>query len=96
MLKSQVISRSDRVACVLTGHGLKDPDATVYYHTGINTKLARPPVAEETWGMRANKPIRVADDLSAIVDAIGAAGDMDSSGASGYVPTSEDLPFVEY
>lgn len=96
MLQSQVISRSDRVACVLTGHGLKDPDATVYYHTGINTKLARPPAAEETWGMRANKPIRVADDLSAIVDAIGAAGDMDSFGASGYVPTSADLPFVEY
>ncbi len=84
------------MACVLTGHGLKDPDATVYYHTGINTKLARPPVAEETWGTRANKPIRVADDLPAIVDAIGAAGDMDSAVAGGYVPTPGDLPFVEY
>ena len=95
LLKSQIISRRDRVACVLTGHGLKDPDATVYYHTGINTKLARPPAAEETWGLRANKPLRVADDLAAIVAAIG-ADDFDSAAVGGYVPTAADLPFVEY
>ena len=29
-----VIARSDRVVCVLTGHQLKDPTATVAYHSG--------------------------------------------------------------
>jgi threonine synthase len=96
LLDARVISRSERVACVLTGHGLKDPDATVYYHTGINTKLARPPAAEEPWGSRANRPIRVADDLAAIVNAIGAAQEMNSPAVGGYVPTLGDLPFVEY
>ncbi len=30
-----VIAPSDRVVCILTGHQLKDPDATVAYHTTI-------------------------------------------------------------
>lgn len=96
LLERQIISRSDRVACVLTGHGLKDPDATVYYHTGINTKNARQPAPEATWGSRANKPIRVDDDLSAILAAIGASGDIGADAGAGYVPTALELPFVEY
>ena len=39
-----LIAPSDRVVAVLTGHGLKDPDATVNYHTGGATKFANPPV----------------------------------------------------
>ncbi|MBX9584851.1 MAG: threonine synthase, partial [Gemmataceae bacterium] len=33
LVKEGVIAPSDRVVCVLTGHQLKDPDATVAYHT---------------------------------------------------------------
>ena len=33
-----VIAKSDTVVCILTGHELKDPDATVKYHTGIDMK----------------------------------------------------------
>ena len=29
-----VIAADDRVVCILTGHGLKDPNATVGYHSG--------------------------------------------------------------
>ena len=43
LLANDTICRNERVACVLTGHGLKDPDATVHYHTGIKTKDAKQP-----------------------------------------------------
>ena len=57
-----VIDRAARVVCVLTGHPLKDPDATVGYHTG------QYPAGKEVQGDRlyANMPIPVADDLDAI------------------------------
>ncbi len=97
LLASQVISRNERVACVLTGHGLKDPDATVQYHTGIRTKDAQMPAAEPTWGSFANQPVRVADDMHAIVQALGMSmDDLEGSPRSGYVETAADLPFVEY
>lgn len=32
LLAEQMISSSDRVVCILTGHSLKDPNATVDYH----------------------------------------------------------------
>ena len=31
--KEGIIAPSDRVVCILTGHQLKDPTATVAYHT---------------------------------------------------------------
>ena len=34
LLEERVISPSDRVVCILTGHQLKDPDVTVSYHRG--------------------------------------------------------------
>jgi threonine synthase len=71
LLKEQVISPSESVVCILTGHLLKDPDATVSYHTGINMKKAVPPEPEELWGDLANKPIQVADDLDAICKVLG-------------------------
>ncbi|HTV48384.1 MAG TPA: threonine synthase [Phycisphaerae bacterium] len=96
LMERQIISRHERVACVLTGHGLKDPDATVYYHTGINTKKAQLPPAQPTWGHLSNQPVKVADDLDAIVQALGLeSGTLDESHA-GYVETKVDLPLVEY
>jgi threonine synthase len=98
LLQKGIIGRNERVACVLTGHGLKDPDATVHYHTGIKTKDAKQPAAEPTWGMRANKPIQVADDVPSILKALGMAQDsIDESVPTGYVETpTAKLPFVEY
>ena len=69
--KAQVIGRDERVACVLTGHPLKDPNITVAYHTRSDEQL------NETYGgygvrgaPYANRPILVEDDLDKIVAAI--------------------------
>ncbi|MDR3196413.1 MAG: threonine synthase [Planctomycetaceae bacterium] len=63
-----VIERSERVVCILTGHQLKDPNATVAYH-GTDTLFF-----ENVLGKRgvktaefANHPISVPNDLNAIV-----------------------------
>jgi threonine synthase len=62
-----VIDKDARVVCILTGHPLKDPDATVGYHTGNYAK------GKEVQGKRpfANMPIQVPDDIEAICAAIG-------------------------
>jgi threonine synthase len=66
-----VIGPSDRVACVLTGHALKDPHATVAYHTMTDAQLAK---AYKAYGVRgaahANHPVLVEDNLEQIVAAI--------------------------
>ena len=72
LLAEQVIARDDTVVCILTGHELKDPDATVRYHTGIDMKSVTPPPAQPTGGKYVNAPHKVADDLNAIIEAIGA------------------------
>ena len=66
-----VIGKSDRVACVLTGHALKDPNLTVAYHSLDDEAL------RERYGdygvrsaKRANRPIVVPDDLEKIIEAI--------------------------
>lgn len=66
LLEEQFISPDDDVVCILTGHELKDPDATVRYHTGIDMKKAAPPEPQPVSGKYANKPIKVADDIEAI------------------------------
>jgi threonine synthase len=74
LLKEGVIKPTDRVACVMTGHQLKDPDVTVGYHTGLPTKAAQKWLGEQDAGGvgdAANQPIRVADDLEAIIAAMG-------------------------
>ena len=40
LLEEQVISPGESVVCILTGHELKDPNATVKYHTGIDMTAA--------------------------------------------------------
>ncbi len=67
-----VIASSDRVACVLTGHQLKDPDLTVAYHTGDSEKQSKklhPAGVHKT--PYANPPIVVENDIEAIVKALG-------------------------
>lgn len=57
LVREGEIKPGERVVCILTGHVLKDPDVTVKYHT-------------EAGGPLANPPVRVADDLSAILAAM--------------------------
>jgi threonine synthase len=66
-----VISRDERVVCLLTGHALKDPTATVAYHTAEGAAF------DEVLGCRgvrqatfANRAVPVANDVEAIVRAI--------------------------
>ncbi|MHC4586622.1 MAG: threonine synthase [Planctomycetota bacterium] len=52
-----VIAADERVACVLTGHALKDPDVTVNYH-------------KDKQGRFGNAPIEVPNDLDEIIKLI--------------------------
>jgi threonine synthase len=71
LLDEQVISPSERVACILTGHELKDPNATVKYHTGVDMKSAQEQAPrEQPHGRLSNPPIPVADDLDTILAAL--------------------------
>ena len=70
--EEQLIGKDDSVVCILTGHQLKDPSATVKYHTGIDARAAmdHAPKAEPA-GEYANPPLQVADDLESILRALG-------------------------
>jgi threonine synthase len=71
LLDEQVISPSDTVVCILTGHELKDPNATVKYHTGIDMKAAQDQAPRTTpHGHLSNKPVPVEDDLNSILRAM--------------------------
>lgn len=72
MLREEgVIDPNERVVCILTGHQLKDPDATVQYHTGINMKAAQEGAPRtDPFGKLSNRPIPVADDIEQIIAAI--------------------------
>jgi threonine synthase len=72
LLDEQVISPSETVVCILTGHELKDPNATVKYHTGIDMKAVQDVAPrEEPKGKYVNRPVQVEDDLESIVRALG-------------------------
>jgi threonine synthase len=72
LVEEGVIDRDADVVCILTGHQLKDPDATVKYHTGIDIKAIQDEAPRtEPHGRLSNPPIPVADDLAAIVEALG-------------------------
>jgi threonine synthase len=67
-----VIGREESVVCILTGHQLKDSNATVAYHTHEKKTF------DEYLGSRgvtraefANRAVQVPNDLEAIVRAIG-------------------------
>jgi threonine synthase len=66
-----VIAPSDRVVCVLTGHQLKDPTATVAYHSAdqdlFDQVLASRGVRRAGF---ANRPVVVANDLDDIIRTI--------------------------
>ncbi len=66
-----VIGRDERVVCILTGHQLKDPTATVAYHTAdqneFNRVLGSRGVSRAAY---ANRAVQVENDLDAIVRAI--------------------------
>jgi len=98
MLRAEgVIQPGETVVCILTGHELKDPDATVKYHTGVDMKAAQElaPRSDPT-GASANRPIPVADDLDAIIQAIGADASAVDAAAAGPTGPEADLPVREY
>ena len=66
-----VIAPSDRVVCILTGHQLKDPTATVAYHCGDPKKFDEVlrPHGVTTCDF-ANNPIKVENDVDEIIRAI--------------------------
>jgi len=71
LVQEGVIAPSERVVCILTGHVLKDPDATIAYHS------SNPKTFDEKLGNRgvkrvafANRAVQVPNDLSEIVKAI--------------------------
>lgn len=68
LVANGVVDSAARVVCILTGHALKDADATVEYHTGIATGKSEAPTG--VTGPFANRPIPVADDLDAICHSI--------------------------
>lgn len=72
LLVSQgVIGRDERIVCILTGHQLKDPNATVAYHAAdrelFNKVLGSYGVDRATF---ANRAVVVPNNLSEIVKAI--------------------------
>jgi len=71
LVREGVIDAGERVVCVLTAHLLKDPTATVAYHS------SDPKTFEDVLGKRgvrranfANHAVQVPNDLSEIVKAI--------------------------
>lgn len=66
-----VIAPGDRVVCILTGHQLKDPNATVAYHSSapddIDAKLAERGVNAVSF---ANGPVPVENELDEILATI--------------------------
>jgi threonine synthase len=91
-----VIGEGESVVCILTGHELKDADATVKYHTGIDMKSVQDQADRTTpTGRWSNQPISVPDDLDAIIEAIGGehVEDVSTSSDAGQL---EDMPVSEY
>lgn len=95
LLDEQIISPSDSVVCILTGHELKDPNATVKYHTGIDMKSVQDLAPKvEPHGLLSNRPVQVEDDLESIVKALGGDASMLKGVKIG--GAKSNLPTVEY
>ncbi len=71
LVEEGVIERGERVVCVLTGHQLKDPTATIAYHSAdeamFDRVLGSRGVAAAEF---ANRPIPVPNDLDAILETV--------------------------
>ncbi len=69
--KEGIIGRDERVVCILTGHQLKDPSATVAYHSAdqktFDEVLGKRGVRRATY---ANRAVVVPNDLDEIIKAI--------------------------
>lgn len=69
--KEGIIGQDERVVCVLTGHQLKDPTATVAYHSAdqktFDEVLGHRGVRRATF---ANRAVQVPNDLDEIIKAI--------------------------
>ena len=66
-----VIDAGDRVACVLTGHQLKDPELTVAYHSADQSLRAKKLTASGVLETpHANVPVVVDNDVAAILSAL--------------------------
>ncbi len=72
LLREQgVIAPSDRVVCILTGHQLKDPNATVGYHSSKPDKIDEKLRAAGITSVRfANPPMQVENDLVKILEVL--------------------------
>jgi threonine synthase len=81
-----VIAPSDCVVCVLTGHQLKDPTATVAYHSIDQDQFDK---VLGSRGVRragfANRPVVVANDLDDIIRTIALYSETESSASGGPV-----------
>jgi threonine synthase len=69
LLREQgIVAPSDRVACILTGHQLKDPNATVAYHSshGANVDAYLADYGVKS-ARHANRPVSVANDFEQTV-----------------------------
>jgi threonine synthase len=66
-----ILASGDRVVCILTGHQLKDPTATVAYHSAdqktFDEVLGKRGVRRATY---ANRAVQVPNDLDEIIKAI--------------------------
>ncbi|MFO0965055.1 MAG: threonine synthase [Gemmataceae bacterium] len=71
LVKEGIIAAGERVVCILTGHQLKDPTATVAYHSTdqktFNEVLGHRGVRRATF---ANRAVQVPNDLDEIIKAI--------------------------
>jgi threonine synthase len=71
LVNEGVIGRDDRVVCILTGHQLKDPNATVAYHTTdqelFNEVLGSRGVSRASF---ANRAVTVGNRIDDIIQAI--------------------------
>ncbi|MCX7418516.1 MAG: pyridoxal-phosphate dependent enzyme, partial [Planctomycetia bacterium] len=87
LLREQgVISPSDRVVCILTGHQLKDPTATVAYHSVDPARLSAAAATEDdayatmlrkagvTQTPAANRPIVVENKFESIMQLLDRIG----------------------
>ena len=71
LVRDGIISKDERVVCILTGHQLKDPNATVAYHSTdqkmFDDVLGKRGVRRATF---ANRAVQVPNDLDEIIKAI--------------------------